>query len=105
FLAESSLGAWLKEQNVPAIYGVDTRALTKKIRQQGSMLGRMLLQKNNSGISKLLEGSISSALSTEKQSVWQDSFESVEWSDPNSRNLVAEGSCRKLRSDPSSYTH
>ena len=31
-LATSSLGTWLKEQNVPAIYGVDTRALTKRIR-------------------------------------------------------------------------
>lgn len=43
-LAESSLGAWLKEQNVPAIYGVDTRALTKRIRDRGSMLGRLLMQ-------------------------------------------------------------
>lgn len=43
-LAESSLGKWLKEQNVPAICGVDTRALTKRIREQGSMLGRLLMQ-------------------------------------------------------------
>jgi len=43
-LASSSLGKWLREQNVPAIYGVDTRALTKKIREKGSMLGRLLLQ-------------------------------------------------------------
>ncbi|KAG8717297.1 hypothetical protein FRC09_014493 [Ceratobasidium sp. 395] len=39
FLASSSLGAWLKENQVPAIYGVDTRALTKRIREKGSMLG------------------------------------------------------------------
>lgn len=44
YLASSSLGAWLKEQNVPAICGVDTRALTKKIREQGSMLGRLRMQ-------------------------------------------------------------
>jgi len=43
-LAKSSLGQWLKEQNVPAVCGVDTRALTKKIREKGSMLGRLLLQ-------------------------------------------------------------
>jgi carbamoyl-phosphate synthase/aspartate carbamoyltransferase len=43
-LAVSSLGTWLKEQNVPAICGVDTRALTKRIREQGSMLGRLLMQ-------------------------------------------------------------
>lgn len=44
YLAKSSLGTWLKSQNVPAIYGVDTRALTKRIRERGSMLGRLLKQ-------------------------------------------------------------
>ena len=44
YLAKSSLGTWLKEQNVPAICGVDTRALTKRIREKGSMLGRLLMQ-------------------------------------------------------------
>ncbi|KAF2208918.1 hypothetical protein CERZMDRAFT_48161 [Cercospora zeae-maydis SCOH1-5] len=48
-LASSSLGAWLKEQNVPAICGVDTRALTKKIRDNGSMLGRLLMQTGTRG--------------------------------------------------------
>ena len=36
YLAESSLSTWLKEQNVPAICGVDTRALTKRIREEGA---------------------------------------------------------------------
>src|SRR6201992_883181 len=44
-LASSSLGTWLKEQDIPAIYGVDTRLLTKRIREEGSMLGRLLLPK------------------------------------------------------------
>ena len=42
YLATSSLGAWLKENGIPAIYGVDTRSLTKKIREKGSMLGKLL---------------------------------------------------------------
>lgn len=84
FLATSSLGTWLKEQGVPAIYGVDTRALTKRIREEGSMLGRMLLQKNipangNDNIS---------ALSTKD---WRSSFEAIDWVDPNAKNLVADG--------------
>ena len=41
YMATSSLGAWLKEQGVPAITGVDTRALTKRIREEGSMLARL----------------------------------------------------------------
>ena len=44
YLAKSSLGSWLREQNVPAICGVDTRALTKRIRKKGSMLGRLVMQ-------------------------------------------------------------
>jgi len=39
--ARSSLAAWLQKSNIPAIYGVDTRALTKKLRESGSMLGRI----------------------------------------------------------------
>ena len=42
-LAKSSLGTWLREQGVPAMQGVDTRALTKRIRQEGSMLGKILV--------------------------------------------------------------
>lgn len=37
--AHKSLSKWLCDHNVPAIYGVDTRALTKKLREHGSILG------------------------------------------------------------------
>ena len=37
-----SLGQWLKEWQVPGICGIDTRALTKKLREQGSMLGKII---------------------------------------------------------------
>ena len=39
--ATKSLGAWLKENNVPAITGIDTRALTKRLREEGVMLGQL----------------------------------------------------------------
>jgi carbamoyl-phosphate synthase/aspartate carbamoyltransferase len=39
--AQTSLATWLKKHNVPALYGVDTRALTKKIRDAGSFLGKI----------------------------------------------------------------
>ena len=39
--AASSLHDWLVEQDVPAITGVDTRALTKHLRSHGVMLGRI----------------------------------------------------------------
>ena len=36
-----SLGDWLKSQNVPGLYDIDTRALTKILREKGSMLGKI----------------------------------------------------------------
>lgn len=33
---------WLVEQGVPGVYGIDTRALTKRLRDSGSMLGRLV---------------------------------------------------------------
>ena len=81
YLATSSLGTWLKEQGVPAIYGVDTRALTKKLRIKGSMPGRMLLQKSDTTVGPR----------GVSQEGWKSHFEEVEWVNPNEKNLVAEG--------------
>lgn len=41
--AEQSLGDWLKEHKVPAITGIDTRQLTKVIREHGCMLGKIVV--------------------------------------------------------------
>ncbi|CAN0526529.1 unnamed protein product [Scytosiphon promiscuus] len=38
--AKSSLGDWLKEEGIPAIGGIDTRLLTKRIRDKGELLTR-----------------------------------------------------------------
>ncbi|KAM7117883.1 multifunctional protein CAD isoform 3-T3 [Ciconia maguari] len=40
--ASRSLDQWLKEQNIPGLEGVDTRALTKKIREKGTLLGKLV---------------------------------------------------------------
>jgi carbamoyl-phosphate synthase (ammonia) len=44
--AASSLGDWLKEEGIPGICGVDTRMLTKRIRDKGAMLGRIEVDMN-----------------------------------------------------------
>lgn len=82
FLAQSSLGSWLKEQGVPAMYGVDTRALTKKIREKGSLLGKLRLE---------LPGTVNGTASDERTHTTLDSFEKIDWSNPNADNLVAQG--------------
>lgn len=41
--AVGSLGSWLKEEGIPGIYGIDTRALTKKLREHGVMMGKIVI--------------------------------------------------------------
>jgi carbamoyl-phosphate synthase small subunit len=40
--ANRSLGSWLKEYQIPGIFGIDTRALTKILREEGTMLGKII---------------------------------------------------------------
>jgi len=38
-----SLSSWLQQHGIPALYGVDTRALTKRIREHGAVLGKIVM--------------------------------------------------------------
>ena len=44
--AHQSLKQWLKDHRIPALSGIDTRALTKRLREKGSMLGKICAQDN-----------------------------------------------------------
>jgi len=68
--AMKSLGEWLHEHGIPGVCGVDTRALTKGIREEGSVLGAIHMGR----------------------SVPQ----SLTFDDPNKRNLVAEVSTKDI---------
>ncbi len=85
--AKKSLDDWLKEYNVPGLYGVDTRELTKKLREKGTMLGKIMF---NNNISKSLKSS------KMKQNINNNKLKFV---DPNKMNLVAEVSIK----DPMIY--
>lgn len=67
WLAERSLADWLESESIPGIYGVDTRALTKRLREKGSMLGRILFEGGSS----------------------------IPFVDPNKENLLAKVSCKE----------
>ena len=41
--AQESLASWLKREKVPGISGIDTRRLTKVLREHGVMMGRIIL--------------------------------------------------------------
>lgn len=60
--AKISLSEWLQKYSIPALYGIDTRMLTKKIRIQGALLGKILFGDKDT----------------------------IDFEDPNKRNLVAE---------------
>jgi carbamoyl-phosphate synthase small subunit len=62
----ASLDRWLKEQKIPGLAGVDTRALTQKLRTIGVMLGKLVGENSD-----------------------------VDFRDPNLENLVAQVSIAK----------
>ncbi|MDR1957022.1 MAG: glutamine-hydrolyzing carbamoyl-phosphate synthase small subunit [Treponema sp.] len=43
FASGRSLSAWLEQHQVPGIYGIDTRSLTCRLREQGVMQGKILV--------------------------------------------------------------
>ncbi|MDR2815139.1 MAG: glutamine-hydrolyzing carbamoyl-phosphate synthase small subunit [Proteiniphilum sp.] len=63
-----SLGDWLKEEDIPGICGIDTRMLTKILREKGSMLGKIVSEKEDE----------------------------VDFYDPGTENLVANTSCSEV---------
>lgn len=63
--AVQSLGDWLKNEKVPALYGIDTRMLTRKLREKGTMPGKIVFD------------------------------EDIEFDNPNLRNLVADVSIKE----------
>jgi carbamoyl-phosphate synthase small subunit len=65
--AEKSLAEWLRENDTPALYDIDTRMLTKKLREQGTQSGKIIFKN-----------------------------EKIEFEDPNKRNLVSEVSINKV---------
>jgi carbamoyl-phosphate synthase small subunit len=66
--SQRTLGAWLRQEGIPALAIRDTRFLAKKIRRQGTDLGKIIFGK-----------------------------EEIAFSDPNQRNLVAEVSTRRIK--------
>lgn len=92
FLASSSLGTWLKENNVPAMHGVDTRAITKRIREKGSMLGRISIQDEPTTNGYTTDHPVTYLTNGEaKDAQNSNRFSQVAMSDQSQTNLVAMG--------------
>ncbi|KAJ3194950.1 hypothetical protein HK101_001464 [Irineochytrium annulatum] len=98
YLAASSLADWLKENKVPALYGLDSRALTKKIRSydQGALLAKVMFPKAviGSGAPTPLPRAVVPGTPIPETPSWVSEYADVPWHDPNTRNLVAEVSIK-----------
>jgi carbamoyl-phosphate synthase small subunit len=44
FASSLNLSSWLEKNNVPGVYGIDTRDLTKRLREHGVMQGKILVE-------------------------------------------------------------
>jgi len=93
FTAASSLHNFLDHHGIPGITGVDTRALTKKLREHGVMLGRI---ENDSEDSKeKCHGEPVESMTRDMSSV-RRAQDDISIADPNLLNLVDEVSCKEV---------
>lgn len=97
--AVESLADWLKRENIPAISGIDTRALTKRLREKGTMLGKI----------EVGEPSEVGKPSEANQTATRSAQLSSRFYDPSKENLIALCSCKeiaeyKITSSPSLLT-
>ena len=53
--ARESLASWLKRERIPAITGIDTRRLTKVLRESGVMMGRIEVSDERSEVRDMTE--------------------------------------------------
>lgn len=65
-----SLSNWLKEQDVPALYGIDTRMLTKRLREKGTLLGKILFSDEALGFHDPNKENLVSMVSVKKAVVY-----------------------------------
>ena len=70
--ADISLDEWLKQNEVPGIYGIDTRALTKLIREKGSMLGKVIIDGKDCDFFDPNDANLVAQVSTGEKKVYGD---------------------------------
>ena len=55
YTARRTLSEWLKQHRMPGMYGIDTRAITKVLRNHGSMLGKLVVDGDTVGVEMQLD--------------------------------------------------
>jgi len=84
--ARRSLSEWMEEQGVAGICSADTRGLTKRLREKGTMLGKVVQGREGHGAGD----SDAAGHCAEGRVAEGHRADNIEFDDPNERNLVAE---------------
>lgn len=70
--AKQSLSEWLVKEKIPAIYDIDTRALTKILREKGTMLGKIVFDEKDVPLYDPNKDNLVSLVSTNEKIVYGD---------------------------------
>ncbi len=70
--AKKSLSEWLIEEKIPAIYDIDTRALTKVLREKGTMLGKIVFGNDDTQFYDPNKDNLVSLVSTKERTTYGD---------------------------------
>ncbi len=69
--AKKSLSEWMKEYNIPGMNNLDTRELTKKLRKKGTLLGKIIYNKDNTPFKDPNKRNLAGEVSIEKPIVYK----------------------------------
>jgi len=70
--ANRSLGEWLQQHEIPGIHGIDTRLLTKILREKGTMLGKIIIEGEDIELYDPNQDNLVAQVSVEKKEVYGD---------------------------------
>jgi carbamoyl-phosphate synthase small subunit len=88
--AQKSLPQWLHEEGIPCLAGVDTRALTKKLRQQGCMLGKIVVGGEDVALDDPNRRNLVAAVSNAERVVYEGKGKSVVVVDCGAKGSIVE---------------
>jgi carbamoyl-phosphate synthase small subunit len=88
--AQKSLPQWLHEEGIPCLAGVDTRALTKKLRQQGCMLGKIVVGGEDVALDDPNRRNLVAAVSSAERVVYEGKGKSVVVVDCGAKGSIVE---------------
>jgi carbamoyl-phosphate synthase small subunit len=93
--AARSLEQWLNEQGVPGITQVDTRALTKRLRERGVMLGKLVADGEDAALRDPNQDNLVSQVSVKEKVVYEAGAKRVVVVDCGCKNSIIRSLVRR----------